>query len=67
MWSESQVTLYQQQKKLNYTPYSFISKVNIQETEAQEMCSGCVNLEFPVYYFKNTPTTKPKKYEFRTR
>ena len=60
MWSDAQVTLYQQRKILKYMRYSFGSKVMIPETKVRQMVIGYVPPEFSIHYYKRILTPKPR-------
>ena len=67
MWSDAQITLYQQRKLLKYMRYSFGSKVMIPETTVRQMGVGYVPPEFGIYNYQKTPSTKPEKCNYWTR
>ena len=67
MWSDAQVTLYQQRKIRKYLRFSFGSKIIIPEKKVQSMGAGYVKAEFGTYNFYKTPTAKPEKCNYWTR
>ena len=67
MWSDAQITLYQQQKILKYMRYSFGSNVMIPETTVRQMGVGYVPPEFGIYNYLKTPSAKPEKCNYWTR
>ena len=67
MWSDSQVTLYQQQKILKYMRHTFGRKIIIPETKVQNMGSGYVKPHFGIYNFKKGTTTNPEKFNYWMR
>ena len=60
MWTDAQVTLYQQRKILKYMRHSFGSKIMIPESKVREIGNSYIRPEFGYYFYKKLLPLNPR-------